>query len=709
MSQATKRKNKIIDKKRDKLALGLSDEEIKKLADRVIQDFDSDKAARSKWDEEEAGLMDDWQLYKPEKTTPWEGCSNVAIPITTVTVNQFHARGYDAFFSSEELVTAKPTSNTLNEIFKETFKETKKMIAEQAMQAQQQGIPAQVPDLLQVRKMVLEETIKRSYEYTAAVSKFLSGEIRNNMTEFEEETDVMLLWLAISGTAFKKTTWSNKLGRAKSVFVPPSKCYIPYQDDREHPSHYIHLTRPNTNDIKIKIELGEYRDITKKLETPGSESENVDDFEQASQRDVPEKVVDLSELQLPRDVLEYYGYYDVDGDGIEEPIIAIVDYVSQQLLALHYRTKDFKPKGEEVMHWTKYVLIPIPGNAYGMGFGKLSKNFKAIIETLYNQTIDNITLTNCPWGFVDIDSSLSDSDKIETYPGKLNAVSSNDKPLASMVYIPRFQNINPLIMRMIDWLYNLAREVGSVSDVMTGQTNKVEAATAILAKIEQGTKVFSIIMKRIIRRASSELQKIYVLNQMHRKDYEILFWMPASFSKYFKMKFNIALNVDPSNMSKLEKLKKAEIAYNTGMQNPLIINDPTKIWHLSKLYYEAIGLSVDQMNKILGEIPPPPPEQTIEDIDQVTELFNLLKGEAMYVLPQQNHLEHIQQLDDFQKSMHWNTLDKFRKDMFEKHRREHQAYLYMNQKADKELALMEQMQEPLLREQTSKEEVVTNA
>lgn len=686
----TKKKVKKIAKRKvnpnELLDIGMSEEIITKAEHQVRADFDKDRGDRAQWEQDQADLLDDWSLTQSPKDEPWENCSNVTIPLTTVTVNQFHARSYDAFFGSKELVTARPCADTLKKIMEDTTKEMKEAFDLQQQRAIQNGEQVPPLDVLKFRKLVLEETWKRASEYSSAVGRFMSAELANNMPEFESNVDVMILWLGIGGTAFKKTVWCEKEKRVKSVFVPANKLYIPFQDDREHPSHYIHRYSLTTNEIIRGIKKGRFRDIEEFL-TDASETtqENKNPIDEAAQNNTPNKQPSLEGKQGLRDILEYHGHFDIKGDNEEVPVILTIEEKSGKLMKAEIRTDNGKPDGEEMHHFTKYPLIPIPGNAYGIGFGQLLKTQKSIIETLFNQTIDNLSLNNCPWGIIDKNSAMLDGGDIEIYPGKWNEVSANDKPLAQMVYIPRFQQVNPMIMQMIEWLYALAREVGSVSEVMTGQTNKVEAATAVLAKIEQGTKVFSVIMKRVIRQASAEIQKIYKLNQIHRKDYELLLWMPANFSKYFKMKFDVFLNVDPANMNRVERLKKSEMIYQTLIQNPLVLNDPVKLWWVTRNWIEALEDNQEKVNRYLGAEPPKPPEPQIQDKDQVTELSDLIRGGEMKVLPQQDHLQHIQIMDNFQRSMHFDTLDKFRKNAFEQHMRDHQSLLYMIQEADKEI------------------------
>jgi len=669
----------------ERLDIGLTEEQQLEAVDQVLYEFELDKGARAAWESDQNDILEDWLLVQDTKDEPWENCSNVSVPITTVTVNQFHARGYDAFFGSKEMVSCRPTPSALKDIMAEVSKEVARAITMQKEAAAKEGKEPPPIDPVEIRNTILAETHKRAEEAKSAVERYMSTELTENMPEYESNQDVMLLSLGLFGTAFKKEVWDKKEERVKSVFVPATKLYIPYMDDREIASHYIHRHTMTLNEVKSKIKAGDYLDVDIVKDSVTSQ-ENKGSIEKTAQDNQPQEGAGTNTNQNYRDVLEYHGYFKIKEDEPEVPVIFLIDYLSRKLLKAEVRTSNGRFDGKEVNHFYKYVLIPVPGSAYGIGFGHLLKSFKSMIETLFNQTIDNLTLNNTPWGIMDMDAELLDEGDVEIIPGKFTQVSCGEKPLSQMIYIPRFQQVNPLVMQIIEWIYNMSREVGSVSEVMTGQTSKVEPATAILAKIEQGTKVFSVIMKRVIRQASAEIQGIYELLKMHRKDFDLLLFMPPGFSKIFKKEFKMHLRVDPSNMNRMARLKRAEMVYSIALNDPHIQGDPVKVWWARQNYLESIEDNPDIIRKVNGEAPPPPPQRNIEDKDQVTELADLIRGENMHVLPKQNHLEHIQIMDDFERSMNFDTLDKFRKNSFKQHKRDHQAMLYMIQKADQQVA-----------------------
>jgi len=675
--------------------LGITDEAKTAIAQRVLSDYTSDKGARTDWDDKVSSFMEDWRLYKPAKTEPWAGCANTVMPLTSIAASQFHSRAYDAMFSSKEFISAKPKVKTLGKLFAQVKDELVSKIEAEAGQFLE-GDPnaPQIPPEKILNRMAASETLRRAAAYSEAIGRQMSHMLLEEDSEFEEECDSMLLVLPLVGTAFKKTYYCQDPDNTgvKSVLVPAQKLYIPFSDDRKIAAHYIHTYSITDNELAIGISEGKYEDIrilpAAKGDMAGNQipqSGGMSELEKNSTHetvnlDVPTETKDLQGNQNLRTIYEEHGYYDLDGDGIEEPIIAFVDEATSSLVRLEIRTWGGKKiKAKERHHFTKYEFIPNPGCAYGIGLALLMQPFKEQIEGIMNRTLDNLTINNLPYGMAKKNGPFSSRGVMKLTPGKIEEIACDpDKSLADQLYFPQFQQVNPLIVNIAQWLYELSKTLSTVSDVMSGQSVKVEPAAAVMAKIEQSGKIFSVIMKRVLRDARKEAQKIYEFYKMYEADtkekLKLLFFMPAGFSEAFFMDFTVSVSVDPAALNRAEIMKRAEIVYQTSLTNPLVMNDPAKLWNATLEYYRSIRVSEDVIFKIIGDAPPEP--KGPENLDQVTENANLIRDVAIQVLPQQDHIDHLLKAAAFKKTNHYATLNRSQKQQLEQHMREHQAFLY---------------------------------
>src|SRR6267378_2576657 len=70
----------------------------------VHEGYLHDKASRSKWEKRTEAAMDLAMQVSKDKSFPWPGCANIAFPLVTICVLQFHARAYPAIINGPDIV-----------------------------------------------------------------------------------------------------------------------------------------------------------------------------------------------------------------------------------------------------------------------------------------------------------------------------------------------------------------------------------------------------------------------------------------------------------------------------------------------------------------------------------------------------------------------------------------------------------------------------
>jgi hypothetical protein len=154
-----------------------------------------------------------------------------------------------------------------------------------------------------------------------------------------------------------------------------------------------------TEDDMEKIRLGR-SDI-------GSGSE-ID--QQKEQKDGPEKNSGIYAREFPdRQTLEYYGMWDVDGDGLEENVIFWVIDVgggNGGVLAKACLLSEMYPGVPLKRPIANASFIPIPNRVYGKSLDELLLSCQLATQTVFNQHIDWGTITNTPMFFYRASSGL---------------------------------------------------------------------------------------------------------------------------------------------------------------------------------------------------------------------------------------------------------------------------------------------------------------
>jgi len=143
----------------------LSDEQLKKIGTEVYDGYETDLKSRALWEKD----LEKWTKLAlqivDEKTFPWKVASNVKYPLLSTAAMQFNARAYPSLV---------PADN--------------KVVKCRAVGADPQGLKA---------------------ERARRVSLHLSYQVTEEMEDWEEDMDRLLLVLPITGTAFKKTYWDS--------------------------------------------------------------------------------------------------------------------------------------------------------------------------------------------------------------------------------------------------------------------------------------------------------------------------------------------------------------------------------------------------------------------------------------------------------------------------------------------------------------------
>jgi len=91
----------------ENLAEDMDGDDLRKIAEQVIDEYESDVSDRAEWDENH-GLWERlyYQQDKSKGLTEWG--SEESMPILAEAVNQFSARAFKAFFPNRKIITAIP-------------------------------------------------------------------------------------------------------------------------------------------------------------------------------------------------------------------------------------------------------------------------------------------------------------------------------------------------------------------------------------------------------------------------------------------------------------------------------------------------------------------------------------------------------------------------------------------------------------------------
>lgn len=598
------------------LADDLTDKERAEIASRVLETYASDQQSRLGW----LAMNSEWvKLYFLRDTPanpPWPGSSAEGIPILAEAANQFSARAYKAMFPSKTFIKA---------------------------------VPIGKPDA-------------KAKERAERVSYHMSWQLTARDNSYVRNKSRMLHSLPLHGSFFTKTYYSPYKKGPVIENVRPVDLVVPYgigQRDIEDIERKTHIIFLSLNKCRVMTEDGYFSGDSIPIGLGEVEWNPV-----TKAHDDAHKIVHGTDFRDDPDAvclkLEQHLILDLDGDGIAEPYIATVDYQSRELnrLSIRYDTDELgQPTNnkEPIEYFTHYQFLDNPDGFYGLGFGHLLGPVNTAVNKILRQTIDAATLANVGnmSGFVSKMLAMP-KDELVISLGEFTVINATADDIKNGIFQFQFPGPQPVLRDVIELLTNRADRLATVTEAVTGQTDKVQQPTALLALIEQSLQVFTSIYDRLILSLGDELRKVYDINRkfMDPEEYfsvqdddGTVIGKNASRDDY-SPDLQIQPIADPQMSTERQKLAKAEAEWNFLSQNQLVMSSPVHFLNASKRYLKAIGS--ESIDEVLPSFDQGGEGMRVDD--PAKEGMLLVFGEAPpRVFPEQDHMAHIK--------MHQELLD----------------------------------------------------
>jgi chaperonin GroES len=451
----------------DNIAELLTDEELVKLGAEVHKGYKEDLTSRTEWEDRQEGYMKLALQVVETKSSPWTNAANIKFPLLTTATMAFGARAYPSLIPGLNIVKGKVTG----------YDST----GEKAKSAERVG-------------------------------KHMSYQLIEEMTGWEEDMDRLSVSIPIVGCMFKKTYNSN--GRNVSELVFPKNLIVNYWaknlEDAPRVTHEIQLSE---NKVYERIQAGLFLD---------------QDYEKVAIREEPVKD-EAHGIQAPPEsestpglFLEQHMWYDLDGDGYKEPYIVTTceDKVARIVAGFDLDSVilngDKVARIDRINYFTKYGFVPSPdGSFYDVGFGVLLGPINDTINTTINQLLDAGTMSTRAGGFLGRGAKIKGG-KHAFKPFEWQQLQSTGDDVRKNVVPLPVREPSGVLFSLLGMMVEAGKELSSTVPMMMGQNpGQNQPATTSIAVIEQGSKVYSAIFKRLHRALHNELKKIKRLNRLN--------------------------------------------------------------------------------------------------------------------------------------------------------------------------------------------------
>lgn len=502
------------------LAKDMGEKELEDIGKLVHEGYRLDKESRTDWETQ----VDDWTKMalqaKQVKTWPWEKASNVKFPLLSVAAMQFSARAYPSLVPSDG-----------------------KIVQVKVIGRDPQGMKT---------------------NRAARVGEFMSWQLMEEMKDWEDEMDKLLVVLPIVGTCFKKTYWDSQNKVNCSSLILPKDLVVNYWaktlESAERKTEIILMSKRL---LKERMLSEVFLDV--ELPDPQIKPRTLTNDE-VMKTTAPV----TTDSSTPYTILEQHTFLDLDDDGYPEPYIVTIEEESKKVLRIVARfaqsgvkrnSKQEIIKIEPIEYYTKYGFIPNPdGGFYDVGFGLLLGSINESINTLVNQLVDAGTINNLQSGFLSKTLRLKLGDT-RFKPGEWKMVNASGENLKnSVVPLPSKEPSN-VLLELFQLLVTSGKELSSISEIFVGKMpGQNTPATTTMATVEQGMKLFTAIYKRIYKALTTEFEKLYALNSIYLDEEQAarILDEPITLKDFDMETYDICPAADPTAFSSTQKLLKAQ-------------------------------------------------------------------------------------------------------------------------------------------------------
>ena len=544
------------------------------------------------------------------------------------------------------------------------------LIAEAATQFNAKAIAELYPAGGPVKTTIIGEPNEETENQARRVKEFMNYQIMEQMPEYFPDLDQMLFHLPLVGQTFKKVWWDANLDRQCSQFVKAEDFVVaPESKDLYTSPRYTHIIKIPKNDYNRYVAAGWYLPT----EYTGDAVDGDDGFIDQQIEGVDKEDDSDDDVMT---LLEMHCYEAFEGiDGIEDeesenlvmlPYVITIDYDSEKIVAIR-RNWDEDDEDKKRRDWfVSYKFLPGLG-FYGFGLYHMIGGLGRAATGSLRALLDSAAFANMQGGFK-LKGRVSGGD-IEINPGEFVDLDATVDDVSKAIMPLPFKEPSQSLFNLLGFIVQAGQRFASTSDLNVGDVNPNAPVGSTVALIEQGSKSFSAIHKRLHYAQGQEFKLLAKLNAEHLEE-SFKFSVAGSSETIFATDFDDRIDIvpvsDPNIFSTAQRIAQAQAILQMAQSAPQLHD----LYEAYKRMYEAIRIpNIDEILKKPEEAP---------RTDPIDENMSIMYGKPIKAFPEQDHEAHIAVHIQFMQdpSLAGNPAAKTMQPILIAHVAEHVALLY---------------------------------
>ncbi len=598
----------------ENLADALDDGALTQIASRLVEFSKVDRESRKDWEDRERNAMDMLGLRATPQEESGKGDTE---------------NGHDVTHPMLMEATVRFQANAIVEVFP--------------------------PDGPAETKVVGQKTPQK-LQRAKRIRTFLNHYLTDVDTGYFDDTDMMLMYLPMGGSAFRRAGIDFTTGLPTLRHVKATNFIAPYAgtDLKSMPRYAWDFTMTG-EDIDSAMNLGLFRVQDLPMPAPGDASHAV-----AADRS-DDRIPTVHERDRLYRMLEYhvdmvlnedpYGgaqqgssVHDPLGDRAtynapqgedtgKRPYIVVVDADNERVLMIRRNWKQPDPTFKKRIWFAHHKFLPGLG-FYGWGYPHVIGSLGRAASGAVNALLDAALAANFQGGFATKEARIAG--EIRLQHGVWKQVDASAEDLAKAFYTPPFKEPSPALFQLLGALVEAGQRFGGTTDAAVGDGTNAGPVGTTVALIQQAQKPINAIHKRLHVSMSQELQMLGDL-----------------IGEYIPQRYSYAIGDEP------QELLKSDFAPGVGIYSvtdPAISSDTQRVMRaqaILALQKEAPDLYPPQQRaeahrRMLVSLKVPdvdgvgPVVKGPMYLDPVSENAEMFAGKPVRVFPAQDDKAHLE-------------------------------------------------------------------
>ena len=324
----------------------------------------------------------------------------------------------------------------------------------------------------------------------------------------------------------------------------------------------------------------------------------------------------------------YDSFEDEDAE-VDIPYVVTIDYDNQKIVSIRRNWHEEDERKVKREWFVSYKFLPGLG-FYGFGLYHLIGGLGKAATGSLRALLDSAAFANMQGGFK-LRGRVAGGE-VQVNPGEFVDLDATVDDVNKAIMPLPFKEPSGSLFNLLGFIVQAGQRFASTADLNIGDVNPNAPVGSTVALIEQGSKAFSAIHKRLHYSQGQEFKLIANLNAENLPE-EFTFALAGGDSTIYAADFSDRIDIvpvsDPNIFSTAQRIAQAQAVLQMAQSAP----DMHNMYEAYKRMYEAIR--IPNIDEILMK-----PEEAPR-LDPIDENMSVMYGKSIKAFPEQDHDSHI--------------------------------------------------------------------